>query len=711
VQEAVSAGRRALGLSVNPLLLLAARLALEPRDGDELNVAFTHLADSRKGDVPLHYHFSSLYRSNCPACGAPGAAEWFAWDRDGNYPFEKAVRCPQCEQVQEGAADEVDLRAAGQIQPRGLAYYYALDRVAPPGHPARERAAELVELYTPRNLSALMDLSIRLEGLEVDEGSKAMLAGLLLDCFDAGARLDPYGEERPRPRTLRVPARYLERNVWLCFEKGLARYLAEPSPLPVGQETGAGPLLKGQAGGYALVGRAARDVGEVIPPGSVALVFADPPRPDGVFWALSALWSGWLWDSPAARALRPFLRRRRFDWDWHWRVLRRALRAAGPLLASGGRLITLFSTDDESLLESVCLAASGAGYDLDGWGYSPAVGYRLVWRWKRIADDRLRIADGESQVEAADVEALEREVAGVAEEEAVTALRERGEPAAWAMLHASACAGLIGRGLLARAAAIPEGGKPALSCVAGALRRGLDAAPIAQVEVPEGEEALWWLEGPAPSLESTLADQVEALVWASLAERPAWKPRELTEAVYARFTDRRTPDPALVRVCIDSYSVREGERLCLRPEDEPVQRAAERQALHANLAELGERLGFGVRRGNGWDVRWLEEGRETYAFAISITAALAPHLLAGRAIAAGAQRCLLLPGGRAQLVNLKLQRDPRLARTVAAEGWQFIKFRHLRRLLAEEELDRHALKTVLGLDPIAEQEAAQIPLF
>jgi hypothetical protein len=63
------------------------------------------------------------------------------------------------------------------------------------------------------------------------------------------------------------------------------------------------------------------------------------------------------------------------------------------------------------------------------------------------------------------------------------------------------------------------------------------------------------------------------------------------------------------------------------------------------------------------------------------------------------------------LINLKLQRDPRLAEAVEAAGWQFIKFRHLRRLMAKQDLDRYAFKTVLGLDPIAEQESAQIPLF
>jgi hypothetical protein len=721
VREAVGSGRRALGFSVNPLLVVAAHLGLGQRDAAALNAAFTRLADSLKGDVPLRHYLASLYHSTCPTCGALGVAEWFAWDRDGDYPFKKAIRCARCEGVQEGTPDDGDLRAVHRLQPRGLAYYYALDRVAPPGHPARERATELVELYTPRNLSALMDLSLRLEGLEASEEVKLALAGVLLDCFDAGSNLDPYGEERPRPRTLRVPSRYLERNVWLCFEEGLSRTLAETSPPPAPQAADVGALVKGEADGYTVDSRAARDVGEVVPPASVALVFADPPRPDGVFWALSALWAGWLWESPAARALRPFLRRRRFDWDWHWRVLRKALRAAGPLLTAGGRLVTLFSTADESLLESVCLAAGSAGYVLEGWGYSPEAGYRLVWRWElEIADGKLQIAAGKLQSAAADVEALERELTAVAEEAAVTALRERAEPTAWALLHAGACAELTRRGLLARTAAMPEGGPLPISLAADAVRRAFGAAPIAQLADREGAGgALWWLANANWVTESPLGDRVEGLVWASLAQQPEWDLEQLIEAVYARFPGHLTPDLTLVQVCVDSYSLREGETLRLRHEDEPGRRAAELAALRADLAELGERLGFSVRRGGGWDVRWLEEGREVYAFAISATAVLAPHLLTtpegrggeGRAAGEGVQRCLVVPGGRAQLVGLKLQRDPRLARAVETGGWQFIKFRHLRRLLAEEELDRHALKTVLGLDPIAEQEAAQIPLF
>jgi hypothetical protein len=751
VREIVAAGRRALGFSVNPLLLVAAGLGLSRRERDALNAAFTRLADSPKGDVPLRRYLVSLYHSACPACGTPGVAEWFAWDRDGNYPFRKAVRCPQCAQVQEGSPDDDDLDVVGRIPPQGLAYYYALDRAAPPGHAARERAAELVNLYTPRNLSALMDIAMRLEGLEADGTAVVALTGVLLDCFDAGSRLDPYDEERPRPRTLRVPSRYVERNVWLCFEDRFSRLVAEevPSPLPrplrldrsehapVSRAEDVAALVEHQTEGYALVGRPARDVGQVVRPGSVALILADPPRPDGVFWALSALWAGWLWESPAARAMRPFLRRRRFDWDWHHRVLRAALRAAVPLLAANGRLITLFSEPDRTLLESVCLAASGAGYALEGWGYSPEVGYRLVWRrGTRLANGGLQTADGQSQNGAAGVQGLEGNMMAATKTAAMSALQKRGEPTAWEFLHASVYTGLAKQGLLARTLTLPEDGPPALAFAADAVRRGLEAAPIAPLgERDVTEEALWWLaeRGQAAEplvvssveplvvseVEPPLADRVEEAVWELLAGRPDWDRDELVNAIYARFPGELTPDVTLVRVCIDSYSVREKGELHLRPEDEPERRAAELVALRSDLTALGKRLGFRVVNGDGEKVHWLEEGQAAYVFAVSVTSALASHVLEtyptradrDRAAGKGLQRCLVLPGGRAQLVNLKLQRDPRLARAVEAGGWQFIKFRHLRRLVAEEELDRHALKTVLGLDPIAEQEAAQIPLF
>ncbi len=324
------------------------------------------------------------------------------------------------------------------------------------------------------------------------------------------------------------------------------------------------------------------------------------------------------------------------------------------------------------------------------------------------------------------METLERELRAAARQQAVNTLQERGEPTPWPLLHTGVYAGLAGRRTLASVAALPDDGPPPLGFAAHATRQAIEEAPLAQVKAaaPVGRGVvtaplLWWLADPRGAQEP-LADRVEATVLELLRQRPAWSEEELVNAVCARFPGPLTPELALMQVCIASYSVQEGETLRLRPEDDPQRRATELEVLCHDLAELGKRLRFKVKqRGDGWDVRWLEEGEEAYVFAISATAILGPHLLTspspplsgGRGGGEGARRCMVVPGGRAQLIGLKLQRDPRLARAVETDAWQFIKFRHLRRLVAEEELDRHALKTVLGLDPIVEREAAQIPLF
>jgi len=703
VREPLELGRRVLGFSINPLLLVAARVDLNPLGRQALNSAFTTVADSPKGDLPLQRHLLSLYRSSCPVCDTAGVAEWFAWDRDLNYPFEKGVRCQECGQVQVGTTDANDLALAHSIAPRGLAYYYALGRAAPPEHPARDRAAELVGCYTPRNLSALMDLNRRLDGLQVAPGVKASLTAMLLDCFDRGSRLYPYGENRTRPRTLRIPVRYLERNVWFCFEDRLSALLGEEPSSFHAEADEADSLVRGSGEGYALVPRAARAVRGLVPPASAALILVDPPRPDGVFWALSALWATWLWSSPEAHAMRPFLRRRRFDWDWHWRALQKALRSVGPCLTAEGALITLSAPSEGPLLESVCLAASSAGYDLHAWGYAPDAGYRLVWRWE---DDRTP--------HLFDVEVLERRMKDGAEAAAVRTLRSRGEPAPNSVLIAATHTSLAEEGLLASAAALGDD-VSTMTFIVDAVSQGLDVAPTVEF-LQEGEETLRWLRDPPAGLD-TLADRVETEVRSLFAERPVWAENGLINAVYARLPSLLTPDLTLVLVCIDSYGVSDGEEVRLRSEDDQDRRRREIEEIHDNLITMGRGLGYNAVAEDVWDVRWLEDGRDAYDFVISSTAVLAPYLL-DREVpvleadpTGEARHCLVVPGGRAGLIDLKLQRDPRLARAVERDGWQFIKFRHLRRLVARDDLDRYAFKTVLGLDPIVEQEGAQIPLF
>ena len=702
VSETVLEGRRALGLSANPLLLLAARVGLSDLDPQALSAAFTHLANGLKGDQPLQTHLMSLYRSACPECGAPGVAEWFAWDRERDRPFEKLVRCTQCGAPQTGAADSEDYRQARSLRPRGLAYYYALDRAAPPHHPARERAAELVDCYTPRNLSALMDLTRRLEGLKAQGAVKAGMMAVLLDCFDRASSLYHYDEERSRPQSLRTPIRYYERNVWFLFEDGFLDLKSAGYHRSVAEAETLDALVRGGSGRYALLARPAKSAGDLLLDASVGLVLVDPPRPDGVFWALSALWATWLWTSPDAQGMRPLLRRRRFDWSWHWRALRDALVSVGPCLATRAPLVALFTSSGRTLVESVCLAASSAGYDLAGWGYAPDVGYRLIWN-RAIA----------KPVQASSSEVLEEELIDEVQAVLVKTLCERGEPTSRSVLHAAVCTALVERGMLSSAAALQHD-HPTIAYVEHAIDQGFGLAPIARVrQEPDDDGALWWLTGDTCTMEirEPLADRVEVVVRSLLREGRAWSQADLTNAVYGHFPGALTPEMRLVRICIDSYGVGDSTEVRLRDEDDRQRRCLELGRIRRDLVRTGERLGYEAVLCNGWNVRWLEEGREEYIFAISPSAALARYLLVPDATSPGARRCLIVPGGRARLIDLKLQRDPRLAAAVEEDDWQFIKFRHLRRLLARDDLDRYALSTVLGLDPIVERDGAQIPLF
>ncbi len=684
LREAVAAGRRAVGVGVNPLSLLIAGLGLEPPvDPAALSAAFTRLADSPKGERPLQRYMAAIYSSRCPTCGANGTAEWFAWDRAAGYPYAKAVRCASCAQAQQGSTDEADIAEARRWEGRGLAYHYALNRAAPADHPARERAAELVELYTPRNLSALIDVTLRLEGLELERPLRAVLQGLLLTAYDRGSGLDAHGESRPRPRVLRLPARFVERNVWLLLEDELNGLLAAPvdDKTPVRRAASLAALLAGREVAYTLVSSAARDVGGLLPPGSVSLVLVDPPRPDGVFWALCALWAGWLWDAPLAHAMRPLLRRRRFDWEWHQEVLQSALSAAAPLLTAEGTLVTILIESEEELIESLCQAATGAGYELAGWGASPELGYRLAWCRSGQAVALAPVTGEPAEAERRTAAALAR-----------GALLARGEPTPRLLLHAAACTGLSAAGT---------------RCTGGVVQQGL--AQLALCEWGEEAPLLWLSAEEETNAAPPLADRVEETVWRLLQTRPSWPTGELLLAVYAAFDGPLTPELALVLQCFESYGQSEDGQWHLRQEDEAERRAHEMAALQAELGDLGRRLALQVTAGHGWNVRWQEEGQDLYLFALSSTAALERCLVLGGALPPGARPCMVFPGGRAELLAARLRRDPRLAQRVAEQGWQWIKFRHLRRLIAEG-LDRRLFETVLGLDPIVEREGVQIPL-
>jgi hypothetical protein len=728
VREVLAAGRAPVALNFDPLLVLLVQVALDPPAARELDAAVARLGDSPKRGAPLRHYLGDLYATACPACLRPAVADYFVWDRDLARPVAKYVRCPACAWDGRTAVDAEDRERLAGVDPRGMHYHYVLDRIAPQGSRGlpRARLEQLLELYSARNLYALAELTLKIESLFEPGPLRQALRLLLLDCLDRCSSLAPptgrAGRQRRRQRLAR-PSRYLERNVWLAFEEAVARLASlagEPLPglasslddLPRAGQGPAGEAPPGEvppagaiAGAIAL--GVVRDLPRSLPPRSLRLILTGPPPLDPAAWSLSYLWGAWLLGEGAVASLQPLLRQRSADAAWYARVMAGSLAILSDLLRDDGRLVLVLSEQSPAVLEALTLAAGSARLG-------------VVALVQRGDDYRLELAPAAAPTPPLSDAPLEDRIRRAALEAAGEAIRARGEPSGWRVLHAAIQRRLAERGLLRQALDAGGNGPVPLDLVAAQVQEALAddslvRLPAAEAALSAGGDELYWLAEPS-GLAVPLSDRVEGRAHQILQEAAgAGDGQPLSEAgfcraLYAHFPGDLTPDEGLAAACLRAYG-RQGPAggWQLRPEDLPRARDAERLTIVEQLLALGRRLGYGTLARPPFDAAWLDRGEARALFVVRWRAAVSD--LPALEPPPGGRAYLVIPGGRAELVGYKLAHNPLWQRAVEEVGWRFIKYRHVRQLAAQEEVDEYQLRTIVGLDPIVEREGAQIPLF
>jgi hypothetical protein len=246
--------------------------------------------------------------------------------------------------------------------------------------------------------------------------------------------------------------------------------------------------------------------------------------------------------------------------------------------------------------------------------------------------------------------------------------------------------------------------------VAEQVESALDTDRFVRLPEHESRAALWWLTEPG-ELSPPLSDRVESVAYETLQNTLAITDADFAAAVLARFPSPLTPDSGLLSACLDAYGAEATPGWWqLRAEDQPNQRADERQEIVGHLLALGQRLGYRSVRWEPFDVGWFDDQSAKAAFAVRWRAMVSDIVSLGRD-ANGARICVVIPGGRAALVSYKLSHNPLLQQAAEKDDWWFIKYRHIRKLVAQPEVDEYTLRTVVGLDPIVERETAQLPLF
>ncbi len=706
VREILSAGRRVVALNFDPLLILVVRTELALPQARELDGAVARLGDSPKQGMPLRHYLADLYATTCPACSRPVVAEYYVWDREQGEPIAKHIRCPACGFEGRSATDQEDLARLGNLPAREMHYHYVLERVSPAGRGGslQTRLEYLLELYSPRNLYVLAELTRKIEGSFPEGLLHDALKVLLADCLDRCSSLAPLPGSVARRRGLRRPGRYLERNVWLAFEEAVDRVKASAGePLSGLAESLEAPAARAEGSGSYVGQGLVRDLPRVLSPRSVRLILTSPPPLDSSVWSLSYLWCAWLLGAEAAAPLRPLLRQRTPDPAWYARVMAGSMATLADFMRDDGRLVLVLTRQRPAMIEALVLAADQARLGV----------MSLV---QRGGDYRLELAPSLPQPHAisgvednADVP-LDSRVRRSVTEIAFETIKERGEPVPWPALHAAIHEKLAQRGILGLVAEGGIGGASPLDHVAEQVEVALDDPTFVRFAAAESHDELWWLTMPE-GLGQPLSDRVETGANEVLQEALALTEDDYAARVHARFPGSLTPSAELVAACLRSYGSQPTPGYWqLRPEDLPSTRATERRTIIEHLLALGRRLGYDSEERAPFDVVWLERGQSRAVFVVRWQATVGEALALSNEVA-GARPYLVIPGGRAALVSHKLAQNPVWQRTVDDSGWWFIKYRHVRKLVDEPEVDEYTLRTVVGLDPIVEQESAQLPLF
>ncbi len=719
--EMARSGAAILLASPNPVLRAILGLQADPPSTSLIRSVLARLAQSPSTVSPdpsasssetLEAHIRGLYMGTCAFCGRDSEAEGYVWGFEAEskthstithpparelfqeskkrkarpHLISRICSCPQCDHVIEEPAGPADEKAMPSEASRQMLYHFALERLAPLDDPDRTGAAEALDAYPLRSVYALVLILRRLELMEFEPEEKRCVDLLLLTVLDEAHILRGHGHSaRARPRSLQPPAEFHEVNIWRTIEKAAEDWSLPARKVPVrkwreGEGLEAGTILTFSGTARDL----APHLADLRPDGVIAFL----PRPNLAAWTLAAMWAEWLWGRAASAPLAGLLHRRWIDWNWHARALGASAAALAAHLPAETPAATFLGEWEPAFLAAALWSFYQAGFALKGRAIrTDTCTAQLLW--SAPGPEHTPLSYGPQSLDGA------VDIARLAVRQMISA---RAEPVPWDLLHAAAWSDVVFRHMLPPEP--PQAEESDFTRCQNVLAETVKKDPeIKSTEKKEENEfgTTWWLPGDE-SITSPLSDQVEVEVARTLLEEGPIPMEELDRRICSFFPGLLTPELRLLHACLESYGSqgKDGRAWILRPEDHPSSRSEELQLVRGTLGGLGRKMGFSLE--GDQEMYWTDSaGRKTYCFMFTSSAAVGRYLL--QPVFDARRSWIVLPGGRATLVGYKLRRNVLLRRAVA-DGWRFLKFRHIRRLLEDPYLRPENLDERMGLDPL-----------
>lgn len=283
VIEAIKAGRRAIGIDINPMSIFIVKNTIDDVDLDLFSKEYSRIYQD------LFDRYSFMYDTECPVCGAKAVMETGVWENDELKRIR--VKCNK-DGTQIKDATDVDILLYEKCSQR-KSTLLSENKIHYPTEPimkyVRRSGRETIDqLFSDR---ALVILSTLKES--IDQVSDNKVRDLLLLCFTSMlpnvSRMLPGDLKRGTYKSGWViskfwtPTVHTERNIFMCFDLRYRAVLKGKKEL-VGINSSLADVRIGDATCL-----------DSIPSDSVDYIFTDPPYGESIaYLALSQFWNSWI---------------------------------------------------------------------------------------------------------------------------------------------------------------------------------------------------------------------------------------------------------------------------------------------------------------------------------------------------------------------------------------------------------------------------------
>ena len=686
--EAAAAGYRVIVPVHNPISRFLLQRLAQPISWDELNSALVQLASSFKGKERLKPFVLSLYETDCPHCGKMISARSFTWDRSRGEPIQKSCLCSECGEPSDTPVSQDDIQKALSYLENSPSHARALTRVAPPNDPVRFQAEGALRTYPPRTVYALFTILNKFTGFDLEEQERINLEMLLLHAFYRCSSLSPPSDGEGS--STEEEKFYREENVWFALEEALEIWRDSHESVPVTTW----PELPPASGGISIYPGRVKDLLPLLRGLKIDAALLVFPKPNLSFWALSALWTGWLWGQEAAAPLRNILSLQDLDWVWLTRALKITLSELKEILNPNIHCFGLLPDLELNYLISVGTAAITAGFDLLDIAPDPD-----------LKQAQIILSTGDKSPRGPSSKSIKEIIRSAGLE----FLKTSGEPKHSMNLYS---AGVIS---IATENSLQQIEDSNLDDIYRSLVKDFEESiAYRQGFLHFSQSETWWHQelnlSPAP-----LSDQVEmTLVNHLVKSNSSTSETDIFGVLYQKFPGIKTPREGLIKVCLRSYAERtKGDKASwiLKSSDQPAKRRQDITEIEGILTRLGGQLGYEIKNvepvGKIINILWNENGHPAYTFYISASGILNNFLVGSNTPTINPW--LILPGSRAELIHYKMRNNKPLADLIQT-SWGLTKYRHIRRMADEGGLTRENLQDRLALDPFT-SDAPQLPLI